>query len=354
MTTEETNLEATPEAAPDTTPVAPVTVPAPERTSDAEQQAFLAERYNQDITPVSPEATAGATPIATDDAPVDWLTDEIKAEAKAYGFDDDELEAFGNAAQLSAAMRVDNKKLREQGATYLRGQQPTAEPTAQGDAATARSAAQPSATPSANPQSALGATGDPLAAFDAILADLKNPEHGYDDKLVAAIETQRAIAAAQQQQLQQAMGWIQQQEQVRQQQMHAMEAEQFARDVAAMGLSDLFGADFNSATPAQKQAWQQAYDAFMEIKYGIGLRDGQLPQYDSKLAKRAVHSAFPDQLKKLAKAEVAKSVRQSAAKRMGGSLRTAPVGPHNGPTSSDPVLRDAWDKLVSDPSARLR
>ncbi|MDN4634767.1 hypothetical protein QCD71_25000, partial [Sphingomonas sp. PsM26] len=66
-----------------------------------------------------------------------------------------------------------------------------------------------------------------------------------------------------------------------------------------------------------------------------------------------LHSEFSDQIIKKSQRAMAQKVRTSAAKRMGGGSRQVAPGPYKGPVSENPVLAEAFQRLSSDPTARL-
>jgi hypothetical protein len=244
-------------------------------------------------------------------------------------------------------MRVADKQLRGAGMQYLTG--------GQQQAATTESPApgKPAATqPSANP-AAVTAPQTP-ADFAAVLAAMKDPAADYDPNVVAAFESLHVEREALKQQVAQTQAWIQQQEHARQQQAHIAELVQFEQHVKSLGMNELFGDQgYDAATPEQQQNYQAAAKAWLEIKYGQYVRDGQPAHLDAKQAKRAVYSAFPDHIKKLAKQELAQTVRKQSGTRMGGGTRATPAGPYRGPVEDDPEIVAAFEALRKDPNARL-
>lgn len=317
------------------TPVAAPSAPAADKT------AVLESTFN-DMLSKAEEAKPVPAPEPTEEVEEqhvegDWIDDELLADATARGLTEDELATFASPEQYRATMRVADKNLRTSARDHY---QPKQQPTEQKPVGSQPAATDPT---------------DPLAALDKALASFTTDN--WDEDTVKDIagfkEAVKSIVSLQKQQLDQATQWIAQQEQQRVQQANLHEAQQFASIVEKMGMKELFGESFEKATPEQQQQWAKAFNSYLEIKHGEGLRTGNLPPLSERLVKRALHSEFADHFIKQTERAMAQKVRTSAAKRMGGGSRHVTPGPYRGPTNENPVLAEAWNKLNSDPEARL-
>jgi hypothetical protein len=284
------------------------------------------------------------------------LTDDLRAEAAAYGYTADDFEIFGSEQALLANMRRDNRALRTE-AEQRRAQSPhngqapppAAPPAAKTPAPTAQ-------TPEAQTPS------DRLAPIDANIAKLK-AEYG-DETLSATMDAMRGMLAEQhefiaeqRQARDQLKEQLQQQQQAQAQHAYVTRLNDLEQRVIKLGLTDLLGADYDHATEPQKAKWREIIDSLDVLDGGAMQRGRALPEMSDAYAKRVVYSAFPDQLHTKAKQDVAKSVRKQSAQRLGAGNRAAHDGPaaaYQGPVENDPVVVKAFADLLGDPKARLR
>lgn len=269
---------------------------------------------------IEPPAEEEGSDDPTDLAP-EWITDDIKAEAIEYGFDPDDLAAFNNAAQLRAVMRRADRQL------FGGAPQP--------NTAVER-------TPPAKAEPTSTAAPAPTGTVDEVLASLK-ASYGDDEPIVKFAEMLSADLKAAREEASRANAHFQQQEQAHQYAAQVAELNQLEQHVVALGLTDTFGKSFHDATPAQKENWKQIVAAYQ----GKGLQPTAIT------AKRVVGFAFPDQLQKQAKQEMARTVRKQSATRLGGGTRATPTAAYEGPVENDPVLHQAFRDLSKDPNARL-
>jgi hypothetical protein len=312
--------------------------------------AFLDEHFAQEAQAEAETAAAPAVDTAAPDtgaaaSPEEpWLTDDLKATAKTYGLDDDDIESYGSEAQLRASMRVLDKQLRSTAREHY-GQKPeeTKPPENKG-------VASPAPTVPTPPAQTKGMEG-----VDQYLTALEK-EYGADEPVTKALRGIRdeiaSKVSSQEQQIAQAHAWIAQEQQARQQQAANAEAHQFAAHICKSH-PELFGEDYSRATPEQQNQANKAFQAYLEIKYGIGLRNGSVPEFSQTLVDRALHSEFHDHFKTKAQKDLSAKVKKSAAQRMGGAPRRQVAEPFQGDVGDDPQLKEVFERMKQDPTLRL-
>lgn len=332
----------------DSTPLAP----PPQSQADfiAETNARLDEHFKEPTgdEPLVKPVVAAPAPVApvaeetVDESPdgPEWANAEVLAMAAEYGLSADDLDAFATERQFRAIMAANDRQNRAYGASLR--QQAAPQPNIAGERA-----------PPATPPAASPVTATPATGYDDVLAKLKEG-YGADEPVVAAFEKLVADLNATHEEVSRAKQQQQQEAQAHQQEARNADLNQLGTFVLAMGMTEMFGESFDKPmTPAQFANWQSLVDAYDELSIGAEARTGKRLTASEMTAKRVVASAFPDQLKKQAKQEVAKTVRKQSATRLGSGTRAIPVGAYQGPIEDDPVLHQAFKDLQRDPSARL-
>lgn len=315
------------------------------KDTNARLDAHFAEKPDEPlVTPVvAPTVAEPAVEETVEEeaaAGPEWANADVLALAAEYGLEADDLDAFATERQFRAVMTANDKQNRAYGATLR--QQAAPQPNIAGER-----------TPPATPPAAPPVTAAPAKGYDDALAKLKE-SYGSDEPVVAVVEQLVADLKATREEAARANQQHQQQEHASQQAVRNADLNQLGTFILAMGMTEMFGESFDKPmTPAQVANWTALVDAYDELSLGAEARTGKRLTASELTAKRVVASAFPDQIKKQAKQEMARTVRKQSATRLGGGTRATPTGTYNGPVENDPVLHEAFKSLSKDPSARL-
>lgn len=345
MPTEADTLEAPVEVV--TTPVATSQAQADFiKDTNARLDEHFAEKGDEPLvapvvapTVTEPEPEPEGSDEPTELAP-EWANDDIIAEAAEHGLSVDDLDAFASERQFRAIMAANDRQNRAYGASLR--QQAAPQPNIAGER-----------LPPATPPVAPPVTAAPAKGYDDTLAKLKD-SYGADEPIVAVVEQLVADLKATRDEASRANQHLQQQEQAHQSAARSADLNQLGTFIIAMGLTDLFGESWDKPmTQAQYANWQTVVDAYEELSLGAEARTGKRLTASELTAKRVVASAFPDQIKKQAKQEMARTVRKQSATRLGGGTRATPTAAYEGPVENDPVLHQAFRDLSKDPNARL-
>jgi len=271
------------------------------------------------------EKNSGST-TATDDGEdtgdseesLEWLTDDVKAEAAAYGIDESELADFTSREELDRAFRLFDRTALEAGRKAL----------AKGDeAGTARNEKGQFAkqeTPKADEskvetpkEGRYEVQLDPEVYDEGIIGELTRMRDHYESRLSvfeSYLADQQAVATE----------------------------KQFDRLVDSLGHSDLFG----STDKETAQEKQRRESLFEEVNVYLAGRKalGHPAELNEIVVRRITQALFAEELgKKLIKQKTRQLSKQSDG-RMGGS----PTKPR--PPSEDP--RDEFDRLYDEMSRK--
>jgi len=248
----------------------------------------------------------------TEESP-EWLTDDVKAEAAAYGIDESELSDFTSREELDRAFRLFDRTALEAGRKAL----------AKGDeAGTARNekgqfVKQETPKVETPKEGRYEVQLDPYVYDEGIIGELTRMRDHYESRLSvfeSYLADQQAVATE----------------------------KQFDRLVDSLGHSDLFG----STDKETAQEKQRRESLFEEVNVYLAGRKalGHPAELNEIVVRRITQALFAEELgKKLIKQKTRQLSKQSDG-RMGGS----PTKPR--PPSEDP--RDQFDRLYDEIAAK--
>ena len=294
----------------------------PELKGDAQIASEHAGKPTHDETPA--ENNSGSDDTAevedqgedTGDEPEsqDWLNDDLKAEATAFGIEESELADFASREELERALRLFDKS------ALAAGRKALAEP--EGDSAQARDEKGKFAKkeePKADPPAQLeGQYEFKTDIYDEDLEeDLKGLRDHYDSRLAAMEEQLHASEAR-----------------FAAEETHAKQRH-FDNLVDSLGHADLFGKTDKETAKEQ----ERRQDLFVEVETYLRGREalGRPAELNETVVNRIARSLFADELgKKELKNRTRKISKQSSGRQGGGATR--PQDPREDP-------RDEADRL---------
>ncbi len=296
----------------------------PAGKSDAQivnEQAGIRQPEDKPPKETTAEKNSGST-TATDDGEEtgdteespEWLTDDVKAEAAAYGIDESELADFTSREELDRAFRLFDKTALEAGRKAMgKGDESGTPRNEKGRFVKSET---PNADKSKEESPKAGRYEvqlDPNVYDEGIISELTRMRDHYESRL-AHLESftteQQAVAAE----------------------------KQFDKLVDSLGHSDLFGTTDKETT----QEKQRRESLFEEVNVYLAGRKtlGYPSELNDIVVRRIANALFAEELgKKLIKQKTKQLSKQSDG-RMGGS----PTKPR--PPSEDP--RDQFDRLYDE------
>lgn len=247
----------------------------------------------------------------------EWLTDEVKAEAAAFGIDESEIADFASREELDRALRLFDKSALEAGRKAL------AETESKGDEGTTRNekgqfVKKEAPKADSPPPKVEGRYEFKADIYDEDLeGDLKGFRDHTESRLAEVVERLQAY----EQRLAEADA--------------VAEERHFDSLVDSLGHADLFGTT-DKETAQEKQRRE---DLFVEVKTYMKGRDalGRPAELNAAIINRIARSLFTEELsKKELKQRTRKISKQSNARQGGGATR--PQDPREAP-------RDEADRL---------
>lgn len=248
-----------------------------------------------------------------DELEADWLTDDVKAEAAAYGINEAELSEFTSREEFSKALRLFDKAALDAGRKAMAASEPARnekgqfakkeEPKAEQDKAKANAPKEGSYKVSLNP-------------------DL------YDEEIIGELSRMAAHYESRLELLESHFSQVQASEEER----------RFDNFVDSLGHSDLFGV---TGKESEKEL-ERRRDLNVAVKAQmIGLAQmGRPAEMSQQLISRVANMVFGEELGKKLLKQRTKSISRQSNGRMGGSP-TKPL-----PPSEDP--RDQFDRMYKE------
>ena len=272
-----------------------------------------------DETPGADDSSGSTKTAADDKAATNWLDQETRDLATAYGIDDDDLAAMPSREVLAVAMRAIDKK--------------------------AFAAAKALADTGRSPEKPAQQTGQTAQEVDDALAKLEafqlEDELGADDApkirdafkaVTAELKTLREWRTTQQQ--------TEGQRALRQLQADALES------LHSLGHVELFGKPGEEPTKEQAANIQKAIDAHFVHARGL-IATGRQAAPTPPFLKAAVHSVFGDEIVNQTKQQQLAKLKAQSSRRTGGGTTKANVAaagtPYEKSLANLPQLRRALD-----------
>ena len=273
-----------------------------------------------DETPGTGDSSGATKKGADDKTATDWLDQETRDLAAAYGIDDDDLAAMPSREVLAVAMRAIDKK---------------AFAAAKAPAETGRTPEKPAQQPGQTAQD----VDDALAKLEAFNLE---DELGADDApkirdafkaVTAELKALRDWRTAQQQ--------TEGQRALRQLQSEALES------LHSLGHAELFGKPGEEPTKEQAANIQKAIDAHFVHARGL-IATGRQAAPTPPFLKAAVHSVFGDQIVNQTKQQQLAKLKAQSSRRTGGGTTKANAAaagstPYEKSLAALPQLRRALD-----------
>lgn len=285
-----------------------------ERKGDRSDAEVVVNTTDPNETPA--ETKSGNEPVETEsqgddtssesEAP-DWLSDEVKAEAEAYGISESELSDFANREELNRALRLFDKSALEAGRKAMADSGDDQVRNEKGQFAKKEPEEQQEATP-ADGRYEIGLDAE---LFDEdIINEFTRMRDHYESRL-QTLESYFSEASA------------------------SAEEQRFDSLVDSMGHSDLFG----STGKESPKELERRRDLHVAVKAQmIGLEQlGRPAELNDQLVSRVANMVFADELGKKRLKERTKKVTKQSQSRLGGSA-TKPSPPREDP-------RDEADRL---------
>lgn len=255
---------------------------------------------------------------STEESP-EWLTDDVKAEAAAYGIDESELADFTSREELDRAFRLFDKTALEAGRKAMgKGEEGGATRNEKGQFVKQEKPQADESKGETPKDGRYEVQLDPDIYDEGIISELTRMRDHYESRL-AHLESftteQQAVAAER----------------------------QFDKLVDSLGHSDLFGATDKETTEEK----QRRETLFEEVNIYLAGRKalGHPAELNEIVVRRITQALFAEELgKKLIKQKTRQLSKQSDG-RMGGS----PTKPR--PPSEDP--RDQFDRIYNEMSRKL-
>lgn len=292
----------------------------PEKKSDAQitsEQAGIPQPDNKTLAETNSgndTATDDGEETGDEDESPEWLTDDVKAEAAAYGIDGSDLADFASREELDRAFRLFDKTALEAGRKALaEGEK---EGTARNEKGQFVKQEKPSTEPPKEQSLKDGRYQVSLDADvydDGIIGELTRMNDHYASRL-EAIEAHYAEANA------------------------ISKERQFDSLVDSLGHADLFGKT-DKETSEEKQRRE---DLFVEVETYLAGRKalGRPAELSETIVNRIARSLFTEEIRKKELKQQTRKISKQSNGRLGGS----PVKPL--PPSDNP--RDHFDKLYQE------
>ena len=292
----------------------------PEKKSDAQitsEQAGIPQPGNKPKETPAEDKSSSDTAIddGEDTGAVEevqeWMTDDVKAEAAAYGIDESELADFASREELDRALRLFDKTALEAGRKAL------AESEEKGASRNEKGQFVKKEEPKAEPpkeqaprEGRYEVQLDPLVYDEGIVDELTRMRDHYESRL-EVLESHFAEAAV------------------------VAKERHFDNLVDSLGHADLFGTT-DKETPEEKQRRE---DLFVEVEtYLLGRKAlGRPTELNAAIINRFARSLFAEKLSKKELKQRTSKISKQSQLRQGGSP-TKPIPPRDDP-------RDEADRL---------
>jgi hypothetical protein len=318
------------------------TTEVPETTVSAEAQSYLdqldadagygAVETPPDLPPTEsdtvPDETdteleAAAAPVAP--AVEDWRDDEVRAMAASMGLSDERLAKIANRDAFEAAQVLFDEQNIATGRALMQPEQNNgqAQPPVQQPAAHAP--VQQQQTPAATAPVELQAV---ATAINKIKAG------DYDDSDVhVALEGLLHKHTVESQRVEQLERYVRSQLEQQVLANQHRESNQFLEALARID-ADTFGAEWDKATPAQREAVQKVANEFAALRTFESQRAGYSVPIDHALVTRAYRVAYGDKIAERAVKQQTEKIAAQSRQRLGGATRK------HAPNKNMPVAKD--------------
>lgn len=299
---------------------APKILDKPEPKSDAQiasEQAGASQTAKTKETPAEKNSSSKSAPIESEETGdverPEWMTDDVKAEAAAYGIEASELADFTSREEFDRALRLFDKTALEAGRRAMADGDDTPVRNEKGQFVKKEEPKADSLRDESPRDGRYQVSLNPDLYDEEIIGEFTRMRDHYESRL-EALESHFAEASA------------------------SAEEQRFDSFVDALGHADLFG---TTGKESEKEL-ERRRDLNVAVKAQIiGLTKlGRPAEMSQQLISRVANMVFGDELgKKLLKQQTRKISRQSSA-RLGGSP-TKPL-----PPSDDP--REEADRLYKE------
>lgn len=295
----------------------------PEKKSDAQitnEQAGIPQPGSKTFVETNSDSDTALDGEETgdniDESP-EWLTDEVKAEAAAYGIEEAELADFASREELNRAFRLFDKTALEAGRKALAEGDKPQDRNEKGQFVK-KEESKTEASKEATPKDGRYEVSlDPDVYDEGIIGELTRMRDHYESRL-EALESHFAEAKEQ------------------------SEHQQFDALVDSIGHDDLFG----KAGSLTDEEFQRRDKLFTELKFYINGRKsfGVPTKLDQQTISSLANMVFAAELNKKLLKQKTKSISRQSNGRMGGSP-TKPLRPSDHP-------RDHFDRLYQEMQSR--
>lgn len=276
---------------------------------DKPAEETIAEDNSGNTTAKDEGETTGSAPESPE-----WLTDDVKAEAAAYGIEEAELADFASREELDRVLRIFDKRAMDAGRKALEGEAQARNEKGQFVKKEEAKAEQPKEVPR-------GGQFELSQEF----------QDTYDDTIVATIKGMRDHYEARFAELEAQVT----------QANRAAEAQQFDSEIDKLDMPKIFG-KAGDETAEELQRRQSVMAQAKVLQAGHTVFGLQVPM--ATLVKQAAQAMFPKDFEKQLLKQHTRKISKQSDRRMGGS----PTKPT--PPSEDP--RAKADRLYAEISKR--
>lgn len=331
---------------------------AEERKGEAKSDAQITSEHagtpqpgdpKHNETPAETNSGSEAAEVETDDGDdtgdelegQEWLTDDVKAEAAAYGFEESEIADFASREELDRALRLFDKSALEAGRRAL------AESAGEGDQGQARNekgqfVGKTPEKPAPKTEDRVPDSGKPVEGQYEIKLD----KDVYDDEIVGEFTRMRDHYEQQREQYDSRLSELESRLMASEERFADADAraeeQHFDNLVDKLGHADLFG----KTDQENEKQLQRRQDLLVAVKaQQIGLEQlGRPTEITESLINRVARMVFSEELgKKDLKQRTRKISKQSNGRQGGGATR--PQDPREDP-------RDEADRLYRELEGR--